>query len=102
MLADLFDGLFLALIEDDLVLFEQVAALSVDGNDQGAKLVNVAVPQSFRHTEVTPLGLSLIHISLWPFSTLGWPNEESADLKYFYPTNTLVTGYDIDVYKRQQ
>ena len=41
--------------------------------------------------------LSLIHISsaLWPFSTLGWPNEESADLKYFYPTNTLVTGYDI-------
>ena len=33
--------------------------------------------------------------ALWPFSTLGWPNEESADLKYFYPTNTLVTGYDI-------
>ena len=33
--------------------------------------------------------------ALWPFSTLGWPNEESVDLKYFYPTNTLVTGYDI-------
>ena len=33
--------------------------------------------------------------ALWPFSTLGWPNEESEDLKYFYPTNTLVTGYDI-------
>ena len=33
--------------------------------------------------------------ALWPFSTLGWPNEDSADLKYFYPTNTLVTGYDI-------
>ena len=33
--------------------------------------------------------------ALWPFSTLGWPNEESADLKYFYPTDTLVTGYDI-------
>jgi valyl-tRNA synthetase len=31
---------------------------------------------------------------LWPFSTLGWP-EETEDLKYFYPTNTLVTGYDI-------
>ncbi|MDA1330250.1 MAG: valine--tRNA ligase [Chloroflexi bacterium] len=31
---------------------------------------------------------------LWPFSTLGWP-EESADLKYFYPTSTLETGYDI-------
>ena len=33
--------------------------------------------------------------ALWPFSTLGWPDENSADLKYFYPTNTLVTGYDI-------
>ncbi|MFI3169346.1 MAG: valine--tRNA ligase [Faecalibacterium sp.] len=33
--------------------------------------------------------------ALWPFSTLGWPDEESEDLKYFYPTNTLVTGYDI-------
>ena len=33
--------------------------------------------------------------ALWPFSTLGWPNEDSEDLKFFYPTNTLVTGYDI-------
>ena len=33
--------------------------------------------------------------ALWPFSTLGWPDEDSEDLKYFYPTNTLVTGYDI-------
>ena len=32
--------------------------------------------------------------ALWPFSTLGWPLE-SADLDYFYPTSTLVTGYDI-------
>ena len=32
--------------------------------------------------------------ALWPFSTLGWP-QETEDLKYFYPTNTLVTGYDI-------
>ena len=32
--------------------------------------------------------------ALWPFSTLGWP-EKTADLEYFYPTNTLVTGYDI-------
>jgi valyl-tRNA synthetase len=32
--------------------------------------------------------------ALWPFSTLGWP-EETEDLKTFYPTNTLVTGYDI-------
>ncbi len=32
--------------------------------------------------------------ALWPFSTLGWP-DETEDLKRFYPTNTLVTGYDI-------
>ncbi len=31
---------------------------------------------------------------LWPFATLGWP-KETADLKYFYPTNVLVSGYDI-------
>ncbi|MEG2287062.1 MAG: valine--tRNA ligase, partial [Ruthenibacterium sp.] len=33
--------------------------------------------------------------ALWPFSTLGWPDENSEDYKYFYPTSTLVTGYDI-------
>ena len=32
--------------------------------------------------------------ALWPFSTLGWP-ENTDDLRYFYPTDTLVTGYDI-------
>jgi len=32
--------------------------------------------------------------ALWPFSTLGWP-DKTEDLKFFYPTNTLVTGYDI-------
>lgn len=32
--------------------------------------------------------------ALWPFSTLGWP-EETEDLSYFYPTDVLVTGYDI-------
>ncbi len=32
--------------------------------------------------------------ALWPFSTLGWP-EQTQELKYYYPTNTLVTGYDI-------
>lgn len=32
--------------------------------------------------------------ALWPFSTLGWP-EKTADLEHYYPTNTLVTGYDI-------
>ncbi len=32
--------------------------------------------------------------ALWPFSTLGWP-DETEDLRYFYPTSTLITGYDI-------
>ena len=33
--------------------------------------------------------------ALWPFSTMGWPDENAADYKRYYPTNTLVTGYDI-------
>ncbi|VDG20451.1 valyl-tRNA synthetase [Lactobacillus plantarum JDM1] [Lactiplantibacillus mudanjiangensis] len=33
--------------------------------------------------------------ALWPFSTMGWPNENAEDFKRYFPTNTLVTGYDI-------
>ena len=33
--------------------------------------------------------------ALWPFSILGWPDENAEDYKYFYPTSALVTGYDI-------
>lgn len=33
--------------------------------------------------------------ALWPFSTMGWPNTDSDDFKKFYPTTTLVTGFDI-------
>ncbi|KRD92358.1 valine--tRNA ligase [Bacillus sp. Root239] len=33
--------------------------------------------------------------ALWPFSTMGWPDVEAADFKRYYPTNVLVTGYDI-------
>ena len=33
--------------------------------------------------------------ALWPFETLGWPNENAADLKKYFPTDVLVTGYDI-------
>ena len=33
--------------------------------------------------------------ALWPFSTLGWPDVNAPDFKHYYPTNTLVTGYDI-------
>ena len=33
--------------------------------------------------------------ALWPFSTLGWPDMDAEDLNYFFPTDVLVTGYDI-------
>lgn len=33
--------------------------------------------------------------ALWPFSTLGWPNTDAPDYKRYFPTNTLVTGYDL-------
>lgn len=33
--------------------------------------------------------------ALWPFSTMGWPDENAEDFKKYYPTDTLVTGYDI-------
>ena len=33
--------------------------------------------------------------SLWPFSTMGWPDEDAADFKKYYPTSVLETGYDI-------
>lgn len=33
--------------------------------------------------------------ALWPFSTMGWPDENNEDYQHFYPTNVLVTGYDI-------
>ena len=33
--------------------------------------------------------------ALWPFSTMGWPDENSEDFKRYFPTNALVTGYDI-------
>ena len=33
--------------------------------------------------------------ALWPFSTMGWPNEASEDYQRYFPTSTLVTGYDI-------
>ena len=33
--------------------------------------------------------------ALWPFSTLGWPDKDAEDLKFWYPTSVMVTGYDI-------
>ncbi len=48
-----------------------------------------------KHIEQDPDTLDTWFSSaLWPFSTLGWP-DKTPELEYFYPTNTLVTGYDI-------
>ena len=61
-----------------------------------AKEVPAVCPKcGSRHLQQDPDTLDTWFSSaLWPFSTLGWP-EETEDLKYFYPTDVLVTGYDI-------
>ncbi len=57
--------------------------------------VNVCPKCGSSHIEQDPDTLDTWFSSaLWPFSTLGWP-EQTEDLKYFYPTDVLVTGYDI-------
>ncbi len=49
-----------------------------------------------RHIERDPDVLDTWFSSaLWPFSTLGWPDTEAEDYQYFFPTDVLVTGYDI-------
>ena len=49
-------------------------------------------PQLTREEDVLDTWFSS---GLWPFSTLGWPDLDSEDLKYWYPTTDMVTGYDI-------
>lgn len=57
--------------------------------------VHVCPKCSSKHIEQDPDTLDTWFSSaLWPFSTLGWP-DKTPELEYFYPTNTLVTGYDI-------
>ena len=53
-------------------------------------VANVAVPI---HQDEDTLD-TWFSSALWPFSTLGWP-DNTEELNYFYPTSTLVTGYDI-------
>ncbi len=57
--------------------------------------VHVCPKCGSKHIEQDPDTLDTWFSSaLWPFSTLGWP-DKTPELEYFYPTNTLVTGYDI-------
>lgn len=62
----------------------------------GEIYVGLEAPKDSENWEQDPDVLDTWFSSaLWPFSTLGWPDEDSEDFKRYFPTNTLVTGYDI-------
>lgn len=62
----------------------------------GEMYVGMEAPADSENWEQDPDVLDTWFSSaLWPFSTMGWPNEESEDYKRYFPTSTLVTGYDI-------
>lgn len=64
-------------------------------NDSGEIYVGITPPKDLENYTQDPDVLDTWFSSgLWPFSTLGWPSETS-DLSRYYPTNVLVTGYDI-------
>ncbi len=70
-------------------------------NDCGALTVSVETPKKCSKcpgktfTQETDVLDTWFSSGLWPFSTMGWPDEKSKDFAKFYPTNTLVTGFDI-------
>ena len=62
----------------------------------GEMYVGEEAPQDIANWEQDPDVLDTWFSSaLWPFSTLGWPDKNSKDFKRYFPTNALVTGYDI-------
>lgn len=62
----------------------------------GEIYVGVEAPKDSENWEQDPDVLDTWFSSaLWPFSTMGWPDTESEDYKRYFPTSTLVTGYDI-------
>lgn len=65
-------------------------------NDTGEIYVGMDAPKDIEnwHQETDVLD-TWFSSALWPFSTMGWPDTDSADYKRYFPTNTLVTGYDI-------
>ena len=65
-------------------------------NETGEVYVGMEAPADCQNWTQDPDVLDTWFSSaLWPFSTMGWPDEESADFKRYFPNNTLVTGYDI-------
>lgn len=65
-------------------------------NESGEVYVGMEAPADSQNWTQDPDVLDTWFSSaLWPFSTMGWPDEASADYKRYFPNNTLVTGYDI-------
>ncbi|MCY3054616.1 MULTISPECIES: valine--tRNA ligase [Aerococcus] len=64
--------------------------------DSGEVYVGMEAPEDEENWVQDPDVLDTWFSSaLWPFSTMGWPDEEASDYKRYFPTDTLVTGYDI-------
>ena len=64
-------------------------------NQTGEMVVATENPDPENYTQDSDVLDTWFSSGLWPFETMGWPDIESADYKKFYPTNTLVTGFDI-------
>ena len=64
-------------------------------NETGEMIVAKENPDPVNYTQDSDVLDTWFSSGLWPFSTMGWPNTESEDFKKFYPTTTLVTGFDI-------
>ncbi|HIT92033.1 MAG TPA: valine--tRNA ligase [Candidatus Stercorousia faecigallinarum] len=64
-------------------------------NETGEMVVAKENPDPVNYTQDSDVLDTWFSSGLWPFSTMGWPNTESEDFKKFYPTTTLVTGFDI-------
>ena len=64
-------------------------------NTTGEIVVAKENPDPENYTQETDVLDTWFSSGLWPFSTMGWPNKDSEDFKKFYPTTTLVTGFDI-------
>lgn len=64
-------------------------------NTTGEIVVAKENPDPENYTQETDVLDTWFSSGLWPFSTMGWPNTDAEDFKKFYPTTTLVTGFDI-------
>ncbi|MFR1672828.1 MAG: valine--tRNA ligase [Candidatus Gastranaerophilaceae bacterium] len=64
-------------------------------NETGEMVVARENPDPSNYTQDPDVLDTWFSSGLWPFSTMGWPNTDAEDFKKFYPTTTLVTGFDI-------